>query len=122
MQELFSHRLSDVSDGSFSNVILEMDIDATEGKCLLLLFCILFEGIVSKSAIVTMVVLNRDTVFGRKKFNAALGIDSVQSGDLLHEMNVFQAREVVNKYCSISVALESKPTLDLGNKTQLGGL
>ena len=61
-------------------------------------------------------------MFSSKTFKAVFGIDSFQSGELLHEMNVFQAREVVNKYRSISVALESKPALDLGNKTQFGGL
>ena len=51
-------------NAALSDVILEVGVYATEGKLLVSVVTCLFEGVVGKSPIVTVVVLDSDTVFG----------------------------------------------------------
>ena len=68
-----------------------------------------------------MVVAYGDTMIIGKVLKAVFCLQSLQSGGLLHEVNVLDAREMVNKHCCIT-ALESEPALSLGNESQFGGL
>ena len=51
-------------NAALSDVILEVGVYATEGKLLVSVVTCLFEGVVGKLPIVTVVVLDSDTVFG----------------------------------------------------------
>lgn len=69
-----------------------------------------------------MVVAHGDTMIISKMLKAALHVENLESGDLLHEINVLEVRETVNEHCCITAVLESKPTLGLGNESQISGL
>ncbi len=65
--------LREVPDGLFGNSILKMRVDTTEGESLAGLLARRLEVIVSKSAIVAMVVLNCDAVLFCKSFECKFG-------------------------------------------------
>ena len=75
MQKLFSPYFGDVSDGSFSQAVLEVGIDPTVGESLLPLKAVADEHIVSEAAIVGMVVLDGDKMIGGKLFESLLCLD-----------------------------------------------
>ena len=66
--------LSDVSDGSLSYAILEVSIEATEGKCLLLLFTRCPECIICKSTIVCRISFDMYTVIACKLLDRSIGL------------------------------------------------
>ena len=63
-------------DGALGNAILKVGVHATEGKLLRthVVTC-LFEGIVGKSTIVTVVVVDSDAMFGSEGLEGAFGGD-----------------------------------------------
>ena len=63
---VFDHSLREVPNGTLSNPILEVCIDAAKGELLLVLSTCFLESIVSKSAIVTVIMLDVDAVIGCK--------------------------------------------------------
>ena len=62
MQELLPRCLGEVANGSLSDAVLEVSVDAAKGECLLLLFGVLLEGVVGKSAVVTMIMFDSDAL------------------------------------------------------------
>ena len=73
MQQLLACAFEDVADGALGDAILKVGVHATEGKLLACIMTCLFEGVVGKSPIVTVVVVDSDTVFGRKGLEGAFG-------------------------------------------------
>ena len=97
MQELLPPNFGNVSDGSFSQAILEMGIDPTVGESLLLLGAMVDERIVGEASIVGMVVFNGDKMVGGKLFESLLCLDCFITGHVCHHVDVAEAGEVVNK-------------------------
>jgi hypothetical protein len=67
-----SVHLSKVSDGLFCYAILEKGIEPTEGEPLLLCTAAVFEGVVCKLYVVTMVVEDADAMLFGKGFKGCL--------------------------------------------------
>ena len=72
-QQLLAYALGEVTNAALGNAILEVGVHATEGKLLARVLACLFKGIVGESPIVTVVVLDSDTVFGSKGHKGAFG-------------------------------------------------
>ncbi len=64
VQDLLSGALGEVPNSTFSDPILEMGVDPAKGESLAALLTCLPKSIVRKTAIVAMVVLDCDAVFG----------------------------------------------------------
>ena len=79
------------------------------------------ECIVSKAAIVGMVVFNGDTMVGGKLLESLLCLDCFIAGHVCHHVDVVEAGEVVNKDGCCLVALNGQLAFELGNKTLLHG-
>ena len=77
MQQHGSGCLGDVSNCSFSNAILEMGIDSTEGDPLSALLTVLQEQVVSKMTIVTMIMLDANAVLPGKSLKGTLGLNGL---------------------------------------------
>ena len=75
VQQLLACAFGEVTDGALGNAILKVGVLATEGKLLARVMTCLFEGVVGKSPIVTVVVVDSDTVFGSKGLEGAFGGD-----------------------------------------------
>ncbi len=75
MKKLFSGTLGQVLDGSFCYCILKVGIDPAEGESLFALLAPHLEVIVSKSFIVTVVMLHPDAMLGSKLFKCLLGFN-----------------------------------------------
>ncbi len=73
VQQLLSCAFGEVVDGALGDAILKVGVHATEGELLARVMTCLFEGIVGESPIVTVVVLDSDTVFGSKGLEGAFG-------------------------------------------------
>ena len=73
VQHLLACALGEVANAALGNAILEVGVYATEGKLLVRIMTCLFEGIVGELPIVTVVVLDSDTVFGSKGLKGAFG-------------------------------------------------
>ena len=73
MKKLLSGLLLDISDGSFSNPILEVSIDSIICDVLSVLIIVGLEGILGKLFIVTMVLLDSDTLLGSPAFEGNFG-------------------------------------------------
>ena len=90
MQELLPHCLGEVADGSLSDAVLEVSVDAAKGKCLLVLFCVLLEGVVSESAVVTMIVFDSDASLACESLKRLLCLQCFSRCLRCHEMHVTQ--------------------------------
>jgi hypothetical protein len=75
MQQHRASRLRDVSDGSFSNAILEVGVDAAVRNCLLVLFAMILEGVVCESAVVCVIVLDGHAVICCESLESPLGMN-----------------------------------------------
>ena len=75
VQQLLACAFGEVPNGALSNAILKVGVQATEGKLLAHVMTCLFEGVVGKSLIVTVVVVDSDTVFGSEGLKGAFGGD-----------------------------------------------
>ena len=75
MEQLFSSLLLNVPNCSFSYAILEVSNYSIVGYVLLVLLAVSHKGIVSKVAIVTVVMLNIHTMTFSKTFECFLGHD-----------------------------------------------
>jgi hypothetical protein len=62
-------------DGSLHYSILKVGIDPAEGELLIDLLTHNLEVVVSKSSVVTVVMLDPDTVLGSKSFKCSLGFN-----------------------------------------------
>ncbi len=77
MEELLPCPLREVTDGLLSNAILEVGIDPTEGKLLLLCLTCRTKFVVREAAVVAMVVLDLHAVLGGEAFKSTLGIEGL---------------------------------------------
>ena len=91
MQQHRPSCLSDVSVGSLSDAILEVSVDATEAKCLLLLLARCFECVVGKSAIVCMICFDAYAVIACKSLEGSLGINCFLRSEVSHQMDIAQS-------------------------------
>ncbi len=73
MEELLRCALLEVPDGLFCDAVLEVGIDPTEGELLPFGTAAVFEGVVCKLSVVTMVVEDEDTVLIGKVLEGLLG-------------------------------------------------
>ncbi len=106
MQELFPSYLSDISDGSFSQAVLEVGIDPTVGESLLPLGAMVDERIVGEASIVSVVVFNGDKMVGGELFESLLCLDCFIAGHAHHHVDVAEAEEVVDKNgCCLAACL-----------------
>ncbi len=97
MQELHPSNFGDVSDGSFSQAVLEVGIDPTVGESLLPLGAVVDECIVGKASIVGMVVFLGDKMVGGELFESLFCLDCLIAGHACHHVDVAEAGEVVHK-------------------------
>ncbi len=109
----------DIMDGPLCNSILKMNIDATVRDELLVCLIVRDEIIISKMAIVTVVLLNVDRVSCRKFLKCFLAFNDFSRAKSLVEMDISQAREVVNKYGGCFASISSQPSFELSNKSIL---
>ncbi len=75
VQQLLACAFGEVMDGALGDAILKVSVHATEGELLTRVVTCLFEGIVGKPTIVTVVVVDSDAVFGSKGLQGAFGGD-----------------------------------------------
>jgi hypothetical protein len=73
MQQLLARALRKVADGLLGNAILKVCIHPTEGMLLVLFVAGLFECIIRKTPVVTMVMLNFYAVLGGKGLKGTFG-------------------------------------------------
>ncbi len=73
VQQLLSCAFGEVTDGALGDAILKVGVQATEGELLVRVVTCLFEGVVGKSTIVTVVVVDSDAMFGSKGLEGAFG-------------------------------------------------
>ena len=121
MQELLPSNFSDISDGSFSQAVLEVGIDPTVGESLLPLGAMVDVRIVGEAAIVSVVVFNGDKMVGNELFESLLCLDCFIAGHVCHHVDVAEAGEVVNKNGCCLVALDGPLAFELGDTTWLCG-
>ncbi len=75
VQKLLACALREVANGALVNAILEVGVDATKGKLLAGVVACLFEGVVGKSPIVAVIVLDFYAMLGGE------GLEGVFGGD-----------------------------------------
>ena len=75
MQKLLSCAFGEVADGALGDTILKVGVHATEGELLVRIMTCLFEGVIGKLTIVTVIVVDSDTMFGSKGLKGAFGGD-----------------------------------------------
>ncbi len=97
MQELLLGALREVPDGTLVNSILEMRIDPAEGELLLVLVACLLECIVRKLTIVAMVVFDGYAVLGSELLECFLCFYCFVGQQVLHQMDVLKAGEMVDE-------------------------
>jgi hypothetical protein len=73
MEQLLAGALPQVANCVLGNFILEMGIHATDGKLLVAGLACLPEGVVGRSSIITVIVLDADVVLGGKLLKCLLG-------------------------------------------------
>ncbi len=111
--------LREVPDGLFGNSILKMRVDATEDESLAGLLARQLEVIVSKSAIVAMVVLNRDAMLFCKLFECEFGCNHFVVRQGRHQVNVLEAQKMVNKHSCSLVPFLGEHSFQLRHKSDL---
>ncbi len=80
----------------------------------------LFEGIVGKAPVVTMVVLDADPMLGCILFKGLLGKNGLGRSIIDLEMDESQMGVVVHKNGAASVPLLGECPLELGKESQFG--
>jgi hypothetical protein len=75
VKKLLPGALGQVSDGSLRYSILKVGVDPAEGELLIDLLAPHLEVIVGKSTIVTVVMVDPDTMLGSKLFECSLGFN-----------------------------------------------
>ena len=77
VEKLLACTVGKVTNGTLRDPILEMCIDAAEGKSLLGHLACCLEIVVCEMAIVAMIMLNANTVLLGKTLEEALGVDGL---------------------------------------------
>ena len=97
MKQLLPCMVLEVPCGPLSNAILKMGIDIAVADVLIVGFTMVNECVVSKLAIVCMVLLDIDAMMGCKFFERDFCMHFFFQQEGLLEMEIVQAREVVDK-------------------------
>ena len=121
MQQLLPALLFDRSNGSFSNTILEVGVDSTVGKSLFLSCAVVDECIVGETAIVCMIVIDADVVIGGELLECMFCLDGFVAAEVLHEMDIAEAREVVDEDGCCLVSLFGERSFELSDESRLCG-
>ncbi len=108
VEQLLASAFAEVVDGALGNAILEVGIDAAEGKLLSRVVAGLLEGIVEESSVVAVVVLDLHTVSGGEGLEGAFGCYGLFRSIVDLEVDKAQAAVVVDKDCGAPVALLGK--------------
>ncbi len=87
------------------NSILEMGIHATDDKLLAAGLACLLEGVASKLSVITVIVLDADTVLGSKPLECLLSKDGHGGGVIDLEMHKMQTGVEIHKNSAVSVPL-----------------
>jgi hypothetical protein len=91
VKKLLPGALGQVLDGSLCYTILKVGIDPTEGGSLIALFARHLEVVVGKLTIVTVVILDPDSVLGSKLFECLLGFNCFQQVEIaFYEVNKYE--------------------------------
>ena len=97
VEQLFSSALGEAADGLLGNTILEMGVDTAEGESLTGLFACRLEIVVSKAAVIAVVMFDANTVLFGESFEGMFCGDGFLGGQFRHEMDVLEAGEVIDK-------------------------
>jgi hypothetical protein len=81
---------------------------------------VLFEGVVCESPVVCMVLLDSDAVISGESLESLFCFDCLGGGEGRHQMNVAEAREMVDKDGGSLVSFGGETSFELGDKTRLG--
>ncbi len=119
MEGLLPCTLTKVPDSFLCNAILEVGIDPTEDESLPLCTAAVFEGVVCKSSIVTVVVEDADAVLLRKVFEGLFGFHCFFRDELGHQVDILQSRAVVDEDSGCCIAFLGECSLQLGNEAHL---
>ena len=98
-----------------------MGVDSTVGKSLFLACAVVDECIVGKTAIVCMIVIDADVVVGSELLKCMFCLDGFVTAEVLHEMDIAEAREVVDEDGCCLVSLFGQRSLELGDESRLCG-
>ena len=101
------------------NSTLEMGVHGTESKQLRAGLAWLLEGVVSKSSVIKVIVLDADNVLGGKLLKCLPGKDGLSGGVVILEVHEMQSGEVVHKSSAIPVPVLCERPLQLGKKAHL---
>jgi hypothetical protein len=102
------------------NSTLEMGVHGTESKQLRAGLAWLLEGVVSKSSVIKVIVLDADNVLGGKLLKCLPGKDGLSGGVVILKVHKMQSGVVVHKNSAVSVPLLGECPLQLSKKTHLG--
>ncbi len=105
MEQLLTSALTEVANCTLGISILEMGVDAAEGKTLAAVVACLLEGIVVEAAVATVVVLDANAVLGGNGLKGLLGCDGLDNRVINLEMDELQSGIVVHKDGGILVSL-----------------
>ena len=97
VEQLFSSALGEVADGLLGNPILKMGDDAAEGESLTGLFACRLKIVVSKAAVIAVVMFDANAVLFGESFEGMFCGDGFLGGQCRHEMDVLEAGEVIDK-------------------------
>ena len=122
MQQLLSCGFCKIPNCSLCNAILEVGVDAAKGKCLLWLFCMLYECLVGKTAVVAMIMVNSDATLTWKLFVCLFCLERLCRRLVFHEIDITQSWKMINNDGAVSVSLGGKFSLELSDESNLGGL
>ncbi len=89
--------LADIANCTLGDAILEMDFHSVEGKTLVAFVACLLEGVVVKSSVVAVIMLDANAVLGGKGLECSLGGDDLDGGVINLEMDELLTRVVVHK-------------------------
>ena len=82
VEELLASALGQIANGSLGDAILEMRVDPTKGKLLVLtVACVAKEGI-CKSSVVAMVVSDANAMLSGKALEGSFGLDGLLAGQI----------------------------------------
>ena len=97
VEQLFSSALGEVADGLLGNPNLEMGVDAAEGESLTGLLACRLKIVVSKAAVIAVVMFDANAVLIGESFEGMFCGDGFLGGQFRHEMDVLEAGEVIDK-------------------------
>ncbi len=108
VKQLLAPALQELANGLLSNAILEVHLHPAKGKLLLRIMTCLLEGIVMELLVVTVVVEDFHSVFGRVLLKGKLGGKCLCQRIIKLRVNKAEMAVVVNEHGGTLVALLSE--------------